>query len=222
MNTATLPDNPAELKALFLEQKERYESRIEFLEERVRLLSNELFPRSSEKRPPVDDPRQLHLFNEAEELSTGEKAEVVVPGHTRVKPKRKPLPDHLPRIEVIHDLEESEKVCAWGATLSKIGEEVSEKLDTVPARVRVIRHIRPKYACKGCEGVESGKGAVKIVPSPPRRSSPRAATVVCVETSKACGLEPCHYLRNLFEKLPYARSEKTTWLSFPKGSPPGR
>lgn len=218
MNTAALPDNPAELKALFLEQKERYESRIEFLEERVRLLSNELFRRSSEKRPPVDDPRQLHLFNEAEELSTEEKAEeVVVPEHTRAKPKRKPLPDHLPRIEVIHDLSESEKVCVCGATLSKIGEEVSEKLDIVPARVRVIRHIRPKYACKGCEGVESGEGAVKIAEPPPEiipKGLATAATVAYVAAAKYADGTPLYRLEQILSRhgIEIARSTMASWM----------
>ncbi|MEN6440759.1 MAG: IS66 family transposase, partial [Syntrophobacter sp.] len=218
MNTATLPNNPAELKALFLEQKERYESRIEFLEERVRLLSNELFRRSSEKRPPVDDPRQLHLFNEAEELSTEEKAEeVVVPEHTRAKPKRKPLPDHLPRIEVIHDLSESEKVCVCGATLSKIGEEVSEKLDIVPARVRVIRHIRPKYACRGCEGVESGEGAVKIAEPPPEiipKGLATAATVAYVAAAKYADGTPLYRLEQILSRhgIEIARSTMASWM----------
>lgn len=46
------------------------------------------------------------------------------------------------------------------------GEEVTEELDIVPRQSRVIRHIRPKYACRQCEGVESDKGAVQIAPPP--------------------------------------------------------
>jgi transposase len=65
------------------------------------------------------------------------------------------LPAELPRVDVIHDLPEEEKKCDCGAPLSCIGQDVSEKLDYVPARLRVIRHIRYKYACKSCEGVES-------------------------------------------------------------------
>ena len=60
----------------------------------------------------------------------------------------------LPRVEIVHDLPESEKTCPCGAVLVRIGEEVSEKLDIVPAKIQVIRHIRPKYACRACEGVE--------------------------------------------------------------------
>lgn len=172
MNEALLPNNFEALKtiirdceAYICDLKARNESqsnRIEFLEERLRLFQNELFRRSSEKRPVEEDPRQLHLFNEAETaVVEPAKEEITVPAYTRKKPKRKPLPDHLPRVEVIVDIAEEEKVCACGTALSRIGEEVSEKLDIIPAKVQVIRTIRPKYACKGCEGVESQGGAVK-------------------------------------------------------------
>ena len=48
----------------------------------------------------------------------------------------------------MHDLEERGKVCACGAALSRIGQETSEQLDVIPAKVQVIRHLRYKYACK--------------------------------------------------------------------------
>jgi transposase len=76
------------------------------------------------------------------------------------------LPENLPRIEEVHDIAEKEKVCGCGSRLSRIGEEVTEELDIVPRQCRVIRHIRPKYACRQCEGVESDKGAVQIAPPP--------------------------------------------------------
>ena len=79
---------------------------------------------------------------------------------------RKPLPADLPRVDVVHDLPEEEKHCDCGAPLSCIGQDVSEKLDYVPAKIRVIRHIRYKYACKSCEGVESEDPTVKIAPPP--------------------------------------------------------
>ena len=67
---------------------------------------------------------------------------------------RKPLPPHLPREDVIHDLPGIEKVCACGCQLSKIGQETSEQLEVIPAQLKVLRHIRIRYACKACtEGV---------------------------------------------------------------------
>lgn len=229
MDTATLPKTNEELKSIIidlesaiLEQKERYESRIEYLEERVRLLTNELFRRSSEKRPEVEDPRQLHLFNEAEVLSS-EKTEkeeetLTVPEHTRKRPKRRPLPEHLPRVEVIHDIAEEEKICECGVPLSKIGEEVCEKLDIVPARVRVIRHIRYKYACKeGCQGVESEGVTVKIA-SPPieliPKGIPTAGTVAHVAVSKYVDALPLYRQEKIFSRhgIEISRSTMASWM----------
>ena len=147
--------------------RERYA----LLEEQLRLYRAMLYGRKSEKSPG-EEKNQLGLFNEAEETTAApleeKPEEITIPSHTRRIGGRKPLPEDLPREEVVHDIAEDEKVCSCGAQLSRIGEETSEKLDIVPARVRVIRHIRYKYACKGCEGVESVGGAVKVAPLPPQ------------------------------------------------------
>ena len=65
---------------------------------------------------------------------------------------RKPLPEHLPRIEHRHEPEHC-TCAACGGNLIKIGEDVSEQLDVEPARFFVHRHIRPQYACRACETV---------------------------------------------------------------------
>ena len=64
---------------------------------------------------------------------------------------RKPLPDHLPREEVTHDIQEHEKVCPCGHPLNCIGKEESEQLEVIPAQVKVIKNVRYKYGCKACE-----------------------------------------------------------------------
>lgn len=143
-----------------------YEEKIHYLEERVRLLQNELFGRKSEKRYP-NDHRQLPMFEQpaADADKDNTPRTIVIAEHRRVR-GRKPLPDDLPRVEVIHDIAEEQKVCACGAQLSRIGQDCCEKLDYVPAKVRVLRHIRYKYACKSCEGVEDDGPTVKIAPPP--------------------------------------------------------
>jgi transposase len=66
------------------------------------------------------------------------------------QPKRRPLPESLPRVQVLHDL--ACKNCpACGQGLERIGEEVSEQLDIIPAKLFVRRHVRPKYCCRHCE-----------------------------------------------------------------------
>lgn len=64
---------------------------------------------------------------------------------------RNPLPDHLPRDEVTHDIEEHEKICSCGHPLNCIGKEESEQLEIIPAQVKVIKNVRLKYGCKACE-----------------------------------------------------------------------
>jgi transposase len=66
--------------------------------------------------------------------------------------KRKPLPDHLPREEILLDVPSDTCPCC-GGTMHRIGESESEMLDWVPAQLRVIRITRPKYACRTCNKV---------------------------------------------------------------------
>lgn len=208
LTTDKLPDNFEELKALVLSKDERIaalDEHITILEEQIRVLKKAIFGSKSEKRP-VDEEgsRQLHLFNEAEVLVEQEAQEKqVIPEHTRQKPKRKPLPANLPRIEVVEDIYESEKVCACGAELSRIGEEVCEKLDYIPAKIQVIRTIRPKYACKSCEGVESEGPTVKIAPPPPQIIPKGIATpglVAHIAVSKYADALPLYRQEKIFSR----------------------
>lgn len=72
----------------------------------------------------------------------------------RQQPVRKPLPEHLPRETVQH---EPVLACRCGCTdparLTRLGEDVTEVLEKIPARLKVIRHVRPRYACRSCEMV---------------------------------------------------------------------
>ena len=72
----------------------------------------------------------------------------------RQQPVRKPLPEHLPRETILH---EPVLACRCGCTdparLTRLGEDVTEVLEKIPARLKVIRHVRPRYACRSCEMV---------------------------------------------------------------------
>lgn len=174
---ATLPDSAEALKGIIVQLQAELatqlaESRAVFdkeygiLLEQIRLLRAQLYGRKSEKVIPADGPVPLPLFDMPEPAGLEpELPEIKVSEHLRKKRGRKALPEHLPRVEVMHDIPEDEKVCACGCMLSRIGEEVSEQLDIIPAKIQVIRHIRPKYACRNCEGVEDESGkTVKIAP----------------------------------------------------------
>jgi len=162
----------SELKSILQKNTVTIESKdieIDRLEMELRLLRQKLYGPKSE-RMVLDEPEvQTHLFNEAEATANKEEEpaeELEGVSYTRKKGGRRPLPDNLPRIEQVHDISEEEKICGCGCQLSRIGEEVTEELDIVPRQSRVIRHIRPKYACRQCEGSESDKGAVQIAPPP--------------------------------------------------------
>ncbi|HIC85019.1 MAG TPA: IS66 family transposase, partial [Desulfobacterales bacterium] len=162
LNISNLPDNVDELKAIILD----YQAEVERLEEHIRILRACIFGRKSEKTPrtPVN---QKTLFDMPEPETPPSEEKIEIRSHKRKKPGRKPIPEDLPREEKVIDIPEEEKTCACGAELVRIGEEVSEKLDIIPARVKVIRTIRPKYACKKCEGASSEEApSVKVAPAP--------------------------------------------------------
>lgn len=142
---------------------------------------------------------------------------VPVRSHTRAKQGRKPLPADLPRVEWIHDIAESEKSCGCGAQLKRIGQEVCEKLEIIPAQVRVRRHVRPKYACRVCEGSgDEEKPAVRIAPAvkqllPKSIASP--ALVAYMLVSKFCDALPFYRQERQFQRMgvDLSRQDMANW-----------
>ena len=135
------------------ELRERSEQ-IEHLRLVVEKLRRMLFGRKSEKLSIQLDQLELQL----EEMEAIHAALASAPAcegqtdNTGAKPARKPLPEHLPRQIVTH--EPKEQCCPeCGGDLRHFGEDVSEQLDYVPESFRVIRHVRPKFACSKCESV---------------------------------------------------------------------
>ena len=103
---SNLPDDVASLKEdIIVFQQDKYEERIDCLEQMVSLLQKQLFGRTSEKGV-LPDHDQLQLFDlkkstESDRQVAEEK--IVIPEHRRKKKGRKPLPPDLPRVDVIHD-----------------------------------------------------------------------------------------------------------------------
>jgi len=202
-DTSKLPDDSEKLKRIIIDLHKaqgQYESEIELLREQVAHLYHQLFGRKSEKNRYGEDSPQLPLFDMPEPDPDDKEEETTpVASHSRRKKGRKPLPDNLPRVEVIHDIGDDEKVCHCGADLSRIGEEVSEKLDIIPAVIQVIRHIRPKYSCKHCENIEENGPTVKVA-SVQQQLIPKAI---------ASGGLMAHILTAKFaDALPFYRQEK--------------
>jgi transposase len=192
------------------------EERVRLLEEENRWLKAQLFGRSSEKTPLEDiSPDQAWLFNEAEALAKAAEAaaqSVTIPAHQRHRHGRKKLPPELPRIEVVHDLAEGEKICAAdGTPLERIGEEVCEQLDFKPAQVRVIRNVRPKYACPCCHA------GVKIAPVPLQllpKSMATPSLLAHITTAKFVDGLPLYRQEPQFDRLgvPLGRATMAGWM----------
>jgi hypothetical protein len=135
----------------FSEQVTARDARIRQLEELIYTLRHRQFGTSSEQAPG-----QGLLFDEVVESGAAlppEDDTITVSAYARQARRRPRLPDDLPRVDVIHDLSDEEKVCPeHGCALAPMGEEVSERLRFIPATVEVERHLCRKYTCPHCEG----------------------------------------------------------------------
>lgn len=125
---------------------------IRALREELSLLRHKLFGSSSEAAPV----EQAWLFNEAElhaapipDVNEADDVdEAAAPRRYRGRPK---IPAHFQRVEVHHELPESERTCPHdGTALVEIGCDTSEQFEYIPATARVLKHFRHKYACPHC------------------------------------------------------------------------
>jgi len=163
--------------------------RIAALEEYVALGRLKRYGTSSEKSPD-----QQEMFNEAELTVVAEEmlAEREQKDHEanltdssqnlpQKKPGRKPLPAHLPRVRIEHDIPDAEKRCPCGCARTLIGEDTSEQLDIIPAKIQVLVHVRKKYACKQCE---DGVTTAPLPPQPIPKSNASPGLLAHIAVSK--------------------------------------
>ena len=160
-----LPEDIDSLKRLVREQQALLLSRdleIEQLKLQLARLRRMQFGRSSEQL----DAQIAQLELTLEDLEASEAAlplpSAVTPRIERVKPVRRPLPEHLPREEQVHRPACDCPQC--GGEMKVLGEDVSEVLEYVPSRFKVIRHVRPKLTCASCQTIVQ-------VPAPSRGMS---------------------------------------------------
>jgi transposase len=130
-------------------------------------------------------------------------------GEQKRQPKRRALPESLPRVEVLHDLP-SHDCPTCGQGLERIGEEVSEQLDIVPAKFFVRRHVRPKYCCRHCEKLHSAG-----LPAQPIDKGIAAPGLIShVAVAKYLNHQPLYRQEAEFERLGVAipRSTMAGWF----------
>jgi transposase len=121
------------------------------LEEKNRLLQREIYGASSEKNPiDIDGPVSEPPTDLAERTSVFETPSVKKDSHRG----RKPLPENLPREDVLHDIPLEDRTCTeCSSQLRPMGIDVSEQLVVIPAHFQVRRHLRHKYSCPVCQTV---------------------------------------------------------------------
>ncbi len=218
-----LPDSISELQDMVAElhqENDFLKNENVFIREELRLQRLKMFTRISERFQDATDNIQRLLFtdfSDDEGESEEEKQEdTLIKEHKRKKPGRKPIPEDLPRVEVVHDVPDDEKQCACGSEKSRIGEETCEKMQIEPAKVWVEKHIRPKYACKACEGVEDEGKTVSIAPMPPEMipksiSTPNLLTHIFI--GKFCDALPFYRQEKQFKRygVEITRSTICNW-----------
>jgi transposase len=155
-----LPDEPEALKRIITAMAQdalAAQAEIARLKFQLARYRRAEFGRSSEKL--AREAEQLELAIESLEEDQAERLAAAAPVVAAViegpaeaqKPARRPLPDHLPREEVVHAAPCTCPSC--GGALRRIGEDITETLDYVPGRFKVIRHIREKLSCRACDTV---------------------------------------------------------------------
>ena len=206
-----LPNDIGELKRIIAEQQDKLSAKDEKfkrLEEKYTLLVQEKYAPKSEKRSREDE-KQAHLFNEAETYADDNEEEpeyqkTKVKSHRRRKTRRLSIPADLPRTDIIHDLSDEEKICACGEELTCFAQEPRERLDIIPPRVVVHRHIHYKYACKKCEGTaDESKPPVKTTPvfHLIRRSIASAGLLAWIFTAKFCDAIPFYRQEQMCKRI---------------------
>lgn len=201
----------------------------EELKEKYELLRRAFFGRKSEKLTD-EDVRQAQLFNEAEiaadesegpaeqSLSSEPTQDTQDSAPRQRRGRRAKLPDSLPRKEFYHDLPEDQKQCGCGQEMVKIGEEISEQVHIKPAEIIVHRHIRPKYACRACEGsADEDRQAVVCAPAveqliPKSIASPSLLAHIII--GKYCDALPLYRQQRQFSRLgiELSRASMARWI----------
>jgi transposase len=167
----------------------------------------------------VDDPDQGHLFDLHDTVI---ESQAVAPTESDPVPSvsqpkgprshRRTSLDHLPHHRIVHDVPEDEKTCSCcGGAKQCIGEDCSRVLDFVPAKLEVIVHVLPKYACPKCR---DGVASPPVPPKPIPGGIAGAGLVAFVVVSKCADHLPLYRLEDILTRhgVYLSRSTLCDWF----------
>lgn len=207
----------------YKERCRELEMKLLLRDERIAELLRERWSRTSEKLAGIELNRQAELFDEIEAIVHEDRPaedtpSITIAAHVRKRGKRAKLPADLPRIETVIDIDESEKTCGCGASMVKIGEDISEKLEVIPARFLVRRTIRPRYACARCGGAENEpERPVAVAPVPPSilpKTNATPSLLATIATWKFQDALPLYRQERIFTRhgIDLGRATMSRWM----------
>src|ERR1700722_8484764 len=210
MPSDALPDDPMMLKAMLLAERVQNER----LRQIIRDLQRHQFGRRAETLPEdqmllgLEDVEQTAASDAAtaDQLAPAERAARAAKRRTN----RGSLPAHLPRLEIVVDIDDKVCPCCQGE-LHRIGEDKSERLDIVPAPFRGLVTRRPKYACRRCEdGVVQAPAIARLIEG----GMPTEATIAQVLVSKYADHLPLYRQAQIYARqgIGLDRSTLADWV----------
>ncbi|PAX06317.1 IS66 family transposase [Sphingomonas lenta] len=183
------------------------DAEVEQLRMLVAKLRRMAFGRSSERLTREADQLELSL-EEVEAEAAARVPPAVARARDAAKPHRQPLSEHLAREDVVH---EPPCVCPdCGGTMRRMGEDVTEQLDYVPASFRVVRHVRPRLSCRSCERIVQAPAPAM----PIERGRPSAGLLAHVLVSKYADHLPLYRQSGIYARhgVDLARSTLADWV----------
>lgn len=233
----SLPDDVALLKKMLLEQTQKLERKLAQKDKRIAKLERvnqqlsdklqQLLERYNLKKYQKFSPSsetyegEGEVLNEAEQLiedesvATEPDTQTTESAKKAAKPRRPRIAPELPRVDVIHDIDDKTCACC-GHALHQMGEEVSEQIEFVPAQIRVLRNVRLKYSCRQCETTGT-KVDIKIADVPPAvipKSMTTPSLLAQIISSKMHYGLPLYRQEQLFNQagIELSRQTMSRWL----------
>jgi transposase len=209
----TLPEDVAALQAMLLAERASHAAEAERLKQIIRELQRHRFGKRAESLPidqlelGLEDVQQAEAAMEAAVEARDPTLRLARASKRRIN--RGALPTDLPRVEVIIDVDSKACPCCAGV-LHRIGEDVSERLDIIPAQLRVLVTRRPKYACRACEeGVIQAPAPARLIEG----GLPTEAMIAHVIVAKYADHLPLHRQAQIYARqgIQLDRSTLADW-----------
>jgi transposase len=203
-----LPEQIDALKRIVIEQRARIEALTLFIAKLRRMQ----FGRSSERITEEIEQLELALDELQTETALTDRTGASEGKEEKAPRGRKPLPDHLPREQIVHAPITGSCNCPdCGGQMKHLGDDIAEMLDYVPARFRVIRHVRPKFACTRCDHIAQASAPAR----PIARGLPGAGLLAHVLVSKYADHLPLYRQSEIYarEGVELERSTLADWVA---------